>query len=83
MKKILSSFLLPSLIIISISGCFKDCKDEIPACADTVPTGELCQAFFQTWFYNADMKSCELKGYSGCEAAGFATEEECLSCKCD
>lgn len=51
-------------------------------CGDRAPDGSLCQAVFQSWLYNSDSKSCELKSYSGCSILGFTTKEECEKCKC-
>lgn len=75
-------FLLSGFIFFT--NCNKNCEDEKPnACRDSLPNGELCQAFFQSWFYNKSTNSCELKSYSGCSPSGFQTEAECLACKCD
>ena len=64
-------------------ACSKDCGAPQGACADVVPTNELCQAAFQRWFYNAANNRCEQIGYSGCNAKGFATQAECEACKCN
>ena len=58
----------------------KDHRD--PKCYDTPPTNELCQAYFQSWFYDQKTGSCYKKGYSGCSVYGFATKEECEECDC-
>jgi len=51
------------------------------SCTDRVPTGELCLAYFQRWFYNKDRNQCEQIGYSGCSQKGFATQADCEKCK--
>ncbi|RQO32173.1 hypothetical protein DBR32_00735 [Taibaiella sp. KBW10] len=69
-------------VLIGLSACSKKCATEGAACEDTVPTNELCKAYFQRWFYNPQTNSCELKGYSGCSAKGFASEAACSTCAC-
>lgn len=63
-------------------ACSKDCGAPQGACADVVPTGELCQAYFERWFYSASNNRCEQISYSGCSQKGFATQAECEACKC-
>jgi len=69
---------------------FASCNDDDdctttdnPVCQESVPTNELCQAAFQTWFFNPDTRICEQIGYSGCSPKGFATKEECEACDCE
>lgn len=83
MKTIVFLFLLS--IILSIVSCEKekDCQDTNPVCIETPPTDELCEAYFQRWFYNNEIKSCEQVGYSGCSQYGFETKEECENCGCE
>lgn len=81
MKKLIR---LSVLFLLSFSfACKDDCSNTaIPACKETVPTGELCQAAFNRWFYSSDTQTCEEKFYSGCSQKGFATKVECEECKC-
>lgn len=64
-------------------SCDKTCKTASTdaRCKETVPN-ELCQAYFQTWFFNAAKNECELKSYSGCSQKGFKTQVECETCGC-
>jgi hypothetical protein len=70
-------------------SCKKD-KDSGPAClfennftcAETAPQKQLCAAYFERWFYNSEIKSCQLIRYNGCEAKGFASKAQCDSCEC-
>jgi Kunitz/Bovine pancreatic trypsin inhibitor domain len=72
-----------SIVLTSTFACKKDCtRSQSTACNETVPTGELCQAYFQRWFYNPSTNTCTLVGYSGCSQKGFATKIECDSCLC-
>ena len=70
------------LITLSLSSCKKDCDPKIATCSETVPTGELCQAAFNRWFFNKAKNKCEQIAYSGCLQKGFATEQDCNACKC-
>ncbi len=67
------------------TSCKKDCDiaELNPACEETVPTNELCQAAFKTWFYNSETETCSEIGYSGCSQKGFETKEDCEACKCN
>ena len=51
------------------------CQVNEITCLDTPPEGELCDAYFKRWFFDADNQSCSLKAYSGCSQKGFETEE--------
>lgn len=73
---------LAILLLVTLSSCKDDCGSKSPACSDTPPADQLCQAYFERWFYNEATNSCEKKAYSGCSQAGFATEQECKACKC-
>jgi hypothetical protein len=75
----LTVFLTVMAVIIS---CTKDCEPKIATCNETPPTDELCQAYFERWFYNKDKNKCEKIRYSGCSQKGFETEIECEECKC-
>ena len=50
------------------------------SCSDTVPTNELCEAYFEMWFYDEATQTCTEIGYSGCEEYGFSTQVECEEC---
>jgi len=76
----LKALIASTLLLASFTACNKRvCQDPNSPCADTPPTGEACQAYFETWFYNSSNNTCELKGYSGCGPKGFATETECIN----
>lgn len=76
-------FIIFLLLIFSLS-CEKnkDCGNNDAACTETPPTDEICTASFLRWFYNEESNSCEQIGYSGCEAYGFETKDECEDCLC-
>ena len=76
-------FLGLAFITLFLSTCKKPCEPVYSTYKDKVPTEELCQAAFQTWFYDADKETCELKAYSACSKKGFDTEKECWACKCN
>ena len=75
--------MIKSLITISMAmalaaACNREDKD--PRCDERPPEDELCQAYFERWFYNAENGECEQIGYSGCNEAGFATQQACEDC---
>jgi hypothetical protein len=80
--------MMKKLIIVALAivafSCDKTCKitSTDARCKETVPTNEMCQAYFQRWFFNAATNECELKAYSGCSEKGFATQGECETCGC-
>ena len=78
---------IKTLIVLLALVLFAACKDDDcvkdNACSEQPPTDELCQAAFQTWFYNPETSECEQKSYSGCDSYGFSTEEECDKCDCN
>jgi hypothetical protein len=80
--------MMKKMIIIALAivafSCDKTCKTASTdaRCKETVPTNEMCQAYFQRWFFNAATNECELKAYSGCSEKGFATRGECETCGC-
>lgn len=67
-----------------VNSCDKgnECENVNPVCSETPATDEICAAYFTRWFYNEETNSCEQIGYSGCEAYGFETKEECENCGC-
>ncbi|WP_137401472.1 BPTI/Kunitz domain-containing protein [Echinicola rosea] len=77
----LKSIGLFTFILVMIS-CSKDCEPPLAVCNETPPTTEICQLYFERWFFNKDKNRCELIGYSGCSRLGFETEKECEECKC-
>lgn len=79
-KMYIGSFLLIGAVFYSCSK--KECNAPA-ACSDSLPTGTVCQAYWQSWVYNPVTKTCEFKGYSGCSPIGFETKEECEKCDCD
>lgn len=76
------------IVLISLMGiflsCDKNCKitSTDTRCKESVPTSEMCQAYFQRWFFNAATNECELKSYSGCSQKGFETQAACEACGC-
>lgn len=79
MKK--TSFIILFIITLSWMAC--DDENCYPVeCEIQPPTDELCLAYFENWFYNAETNACELIGYSGCESYGFETQAECETCIC-
>jgi len=67
---------------ISVQGCSGSCPEQEAACSDSPPTDELCQAYFQRWFFDASTNQCQQIGYSGCGQYGFASQAECQACQC-
>jgi hypothetical protein len=76
----LTAFLTFIVVLIS---CTKDCEPQIATCNEKPPTDELCEAYFERWFYDKDKNKCEQIGYSGCSQKGFETKEECKECECN
>lgn len=78
-------FLLTLFILFgTFSKCGKDDVCEKPTnqiCYETPPTDELCDAYFERWFYNIKSKSCKMVAYSGCSQKGFETQRDCQNCK--
>ena len=82
MKLILA--ILGFIILFGISCNDNNC-DNAPTfekCSETPDTGTTCTAYFNSWFYDEATGKCTQIGYSGCEAKGFETEEECKACDC-
>lgn len=79
MKTFFATLIIGFLLI----SCDKDCEYPTDVCKERPPTNELCEAAFNTWFYNEETNSCEQIGYSGCNAYGFATKSECEACICN
>ena len=75
-----------AILIAGFTYSCDKCPDDRPATCefqfDDLPQ-TTCQAYWESWFYNESSNNCEFKGYSGCEAAGFETKEECEACKCN
>jgi hypothetical protein len=71
--------LLCGVVVLSAS-CKRTCTVKEDTCSDRPPTDELCEAYFERWFYNSRTDKCELIGYSGCSQKGFATKRACESC---
>ena len=68
---------------LSFTSCKKEPCVKDNACKEYPAKNEPCDAAFQRWFYDAKSGDCYLKGYSGCEAYGFASKEECEKCDCE
>lgn len=71
------------MLLLILSSCGGKCDDLPTACFDEVPENELCDAYFERWFYNDATGTCEKIGYSGCEPYGFSSEGECRACQCN
>lgn len=97
LNPILNQMVQPTLKLISLvqgfavgflflffSSCSEDCSTFLPepTCAEKAPTDELCQAYFQRWFFDSSSQQCQQIGYSGCGEYGFATQAECEGCRC-
>jgi hypothetical protein len=74
--------MLAVIAMITALSCNKDCIPTDPVCSETPPTNEMCQAYFERWFFDSSSNTCSKIGYSGCSQKGFATEQECLTCQC-
>lgn len=71
------------LFIISLlfgSCCY--CPSPQGVCAEQVPQGEACAAYFERWFYDEELNKCIKISYSGCSSKGFETQQACEACKC-
>ena len=65
-------------------SCTKDCEPNTnELCKISPPTNEVCQAYFESWFYSKTRNTCEKIGYSGCSAKGFTTKSDCEICICN
>lgn len=71
------------ICLAMLAGCKDDDCIVDNKCSETHANGELCQAAFESWFYNAEEKKCTKIGYSGCNEYGFKTQEECEECDCE
>lgn len=81
MKRLLLLLFVPAVFAFS---CEKECTGSGDArCNDTVPTGAVCLALWQSWIYDASTKKCEFKSYSSCGKVGFETQAECEQCACN
>lgn len=75
---------ISTLSLVFLISCSKDCApSNSNICGESAPTNEMCQAYFQRWFYNPESNQCEQISYSGCSQRGFATENECSECICN
>ena len=83
MKKFFFKFLfLQVFFLLSCSKNETTCEPTNVTCNETVPTNELCQAYFTRWFFDKNTNSCSQKSYSGCSQKGFETKVDCENCKC-
>ncbi len=82
-KSLAVKLLFPLAFAFCMTSCSKDCDPPIATCSEAPPTNELCAAIFNRWFYDAGNDECEQIAYSGCSQKGFATQQECETCKCD
>lgn len=76
--------LLSVLALLCLNSCGKACATAKPSeCSDELPSGVTCMAYWESWLYNKSTNSCELTGYSGCNAIGFETRQACEECQCN
>lgn len=68
---------------MSFTSCKKEPCVKDNKCKEYPAKNEPCEAYFVRWFYDAKSGDCYQKGYSGCEAYGFETKEECSKCDCE
>lgn len=74
-------------LIVSMAGsaCKKDDGHQASADkrCDLGPDPGICNAVIPRYYYDKDEKRCKLFNWGGCaEIQPFATEAECLTCKC-
>ncbi|MFK8037800.1 MAG: BPTI/Kunitz-type proteinase inhibitor domain-containing protein [Crocinitomicaceae bacterium] len=76
--------ILAIILLSTLSACNKIIKCDAAnlTCTETAPTGELCEAYFTRWFFDASTNSCQEIGYNGCSEKGFATKIDCENCIC-
>ena len=68
---------------IALLSCKKECPHEtMPVCSEVPPTNEVCQAYFERWFFDKESNECSKISYSGCSQKGFETLEDCEECAC-
>lgn len=79
------SFLFIAAMLAFVVSCENknDCVNTDPKCSELPPSDELCEAYFTSWFYDAEAKSCKQISYSGCSFYGFETKDECEDCGCE
>jgi hypothetical protein len=82
MKKVI---IFLSFFLFTLTACDKDCvSSENPVCNESAPSQNvICLAYFESWFFDASTLTCSKIGYSGCDASGFQTKEECEACECN
>ena len=79
--KIAVQFILSAVLLLM--SCSKNCPEaEMATCLDTPPTEELCQAYFERWFFSKKSNACEMIAYSGCSEKGFDSQLDCEACAC-
>lgn len=71
------------LAFLGIISCTKSNCNQPSQCKDEPGQTGACLAYFESWFYNETNNQCEKIGYSGCNANGFGTKEECELCDCN
>lgn len=74
--------ILVGLITMTVA-CSGDCENPNSICKESPPNDEECAAYFERWFFDKKKDSCKKIGYSGCNQYGFATKQECETCKCE
>ena len=83
--------ILTALVTLAFfASCEREMMDDVfvcgwpedSPCTDTVPLDEACDAYFSRWFFDQQANSCQQINYSGCSQKGFATQEDCETCKC-
>ena len=82
MKYLLGTLTALTLLTWSCNNTPCENAPTFEKCSEKPDTGTICQAYFTSWFYDDATGKCTKIGYSGCEAKGFETEEECNECDC-
>lgn len=84
-KRIMSMvqvLVLGLLLAVVPAGCSKPCTETDPRCTLGPDPGD-CAAAFLRYYYDSGSGSCKTFTWGGCgDPQPFATEEECLRCKC-
>lgn len=85
MKNVIELLFVASIILIISCSKENECDSSNPKCTQVMPNPDsvTCDAYWKTWIYNPETKTCTEVGYSGCDKVGFDTKSECENCGCD
>lgn len=79
---IVQALVLGLLLVGVPAGCSKPCTETDTRCSLGPDPGD-CKAAILRYYYDSKSGACKTFTWGGCaEIEPFATEEECLSCKC-